>query len=94
VRPPCCAAAATLRERDCTPPPHGSVHGVHEPNAVTVQSTGAGVGARAGARVGALLVLWPGPFWSQPLPIVMLDVTFLPLTNLVIDLWQPPSAWV
>jgi hypothetical protein len=52
ARPPCCAVAAMLRERDCRPPPHSFVHAVHEPNAVTVQSTGAGVGFAVGVCVG------------------------------------------
>jgi hypothetical protein len=44
-----------VRERDCTPPPHGSVQSVYARglHVDTTQSTGAGVGAAVGAGVGA-----------------------------------------
>jgi hypothetical protein len=51
-----------VRERDCTPPPHGSVHAVYAMglHSDTTQSTGAGVGAGVGFGVGALVGLGVG----------------------------------
>ena len=52
ARPPNCANATILRERDITPPPHHSVHVLQPLKMETSQSTGDGVGARVGAKVG------------------------------------------
>lgn len=58
--PPCFAAVTTLRERDCTPPPHHSVHAFQLLKVESVQSIGAGVGADVGAAVGAAVGAFVG----------------------------------
>ena len=51
--PPCADAVITLRDRVCAPPlPHVFVHAPHGPNALSTQSTGAGVGEGVGNCVG------------------------------------------
>jgi hypothetical protein len=41
--PPCCAAASTLRARDCVPPPHVVVQGLQSPNDESMQWAGHGM---------------------------------------------------
>jgi len=51
--PPCAALTATLRLRRCTPLPHTVVHAAYLLHLLSLQSTGAGVGAGVGEGVGA-----------------------------------------